>query len=256
MRSSIPSRARAARPALRWAWLVLAGLTVSACASANGADAPATTTAASAAPVTTAAAADDPIAFSATTAPEPTTTTAAPPPSTAPTTTTIALPIPEPPPADAHAAEPDVVLGTLEIARLNLKTQFRAGVTLTTIDKGPGWWPGTAMPGQIGNVVIAGHRVTHTKPFRHLDTLQVGDQAVFTLNDGTRVVYAVTGNEVVVPTNIGIITQTPAHTLTLFACHPPGSARFRFVVHLAQVDPPVPDPAAANPSAPTTAVAA
>lgn len=88
------------------------------------------------------------------------------------------------------------------------------------------------MPGQAGNVVVAGHRTTRTKPFRHLDSLAVGDQVIFTM-EGSRWVYKVTGSEVVPDTALWITDQTAEPTATLFACHPPGSAKFRWVTRLA-----------------------
>ena len=49
------------------------------------------------------------------------------------------------------------------------------GVDLGALSQGVGHWPGTAEPGQTGNMVIAGHRTTHGAPFRRLDELRVGD---------------------------------------------------------------------------------
>jgi sortase A len=79
---------------------------------------------------------------------------------------------------------------------------------------------------------VAGHRVSHSKPFRHIDDLVDGDQVKFTIN-GTVFTYVVTGHEIVDPTAIRIVAQTPEPTATLFACHPPGSVAERYVVHLA-----------------------
>ncbi|MBK9180354.1 MAG: class E sortase [Acidimicrobiales bacterium] len=152
--------------------------------------------------------------------------------------TTVATlpPLPQPamPPDDPYAPEPDVVVGTIEIPRLGVAETLRQGLSLVTIDRGPSHWPGTALPGQLGNVVVAGHRVTHSKPFRHLDQLVAGDQVVFTVA-GARHVYEVTGAEVVTPDAVRIVSQTHDRTGTLFACHPPGSASHRYVVHLRYV---------------------
>jgi sortase A len=150
------------------------------------------------------------------------------------TTTTVpeTLPNPEEVPADPRAAEPLVELGTIEIPRINVGKSMFEGITLTTLDHGPGHWPGTAMPGHAGNVVIAGHRVSHDKPFRHLEQLEVGDDVILTTAEG-RFVYKVTGTEVVYPDALWIADQTADYTATLFACHPAGSTRQRIVVHLA-----------------------
>jgi sortase A len=154
--------------------------------------------------------------------------------STTSTTTTVAdtLPNPEAVPADPRAAEAVVELGTIEIPKIGVTKSFYEGITLTTLDHGPGHWPGTAMPGHQGNVVIAGHRVSHDKPFRHLEQLEVGDDVIFTTDEG-RFIYKVTGTEVVYPDALWIADQTADYTATLFACHPAGSTRQRIVVHLA-----------------------
>ena len=88
------------------------------------------------------------------------------------------------------------------------------------------------MPGQIGNVVVAGHRVSHSKPFRNIDKL-VGRRPRHVHRRRRRYNYVVTGHEIVDPTAIRIVDQTPTPTATLFACHPPGSVAERYVVHLA-----------------------
>ena len=159
--------------------------------------------------------------------------------STVPQTTAAAavaaLPIPVPAPVDSRGDEPVVELGTIEIPKIGLNTTMYEGIRLTTLDRGPGHWPGTAMPGQDGNVVVAGHRVSHDKPFRNVDKLAPGDQVIFTTPDG-RYVYEVTSTEIVAPDAIHIIDQTTDKTATLFACHPPGSTRQRIVVHLAFVE--------------------
>ena len=158
---------------------------------------------------------------------------------TVPTTTSTVPPVtattlrPVDPPKDPYAAEPAVVLGTISIPKLGLDVPLNEGISLRTIDRGPGHWPGTAMPGaKTGNVVVAGHRVTHTRPFRHLDALRPGDEIIFTVN-GIRSVYSVTGSQVVTPKQTEIVNQTSAPTATLFACHPPGSARYRYEIHAA-----------------------
>jgi sortase A len=157
----------------------------------------------------------------------PTTTTTA-----APTTTGAPLPVPAAVPADSAGHEPVIDLGTIEIPKVGLSMQMYEGIRLTTLDRGPGHWPGTAMPGQLGNVVVAGHRVSHAKPFRNLDKLVPGDQVIFSTAAG-KFVYTVTSTEVVQPDALWIVDQTADYTATLFACHPPGSTRQRIVVHLA-----------------------
>ena len=161
-------------------------------------------------------------------APEDTTTTTS--------TTAPASPIPTnrpiDVPSDPYAQEPIQEIGTIEIPKIGLKHRVMHGITLRNIDKGPSHWPGTALPGEAGNTVFAGHRVTHSHPFRRINELAPGDQVIFNVA-GVRSVYAVTGSQVVTPDATHIANQTPTPTGTLFACHPPGSARYRYVVFLA-----------------------
>jgi len=168
-----------------------------------------------------------------------TTTTAAPTTTSTSTTTTVysgpptlapgqSLPQPENiPPEDT--VEPEVIVGAIAIPRIDVIQNLYRGVTLPTLDKGVGWWPGTAMPGQVGNVVLGGHRVSKKKPFRNLDQLQSGDEIFLSSADGD-FVYVVDRTFIVQPTDVWIIDQTTDATLTLFACHPPGSTRERIVV--------------------------
>jgi sortase A len=167
-----------------------------------------------------------------TTVPATTSTTIAPTTSTTemPTTTSEALPVPLDAPAP-RANEPIVELGTIEMPTIGVNKPMFEGVSLTVLDHGPGHWPGSAMPGHVGNVVVGGHRTSHDKPFRNIDQLATGDEVIFTTSEG-RFVYRVTSTEVVTPDAIRIIDQTAAFTATLFACHPVGSTRERIVVHL------------------------
>ena len=193
-----------------------------------------------------------------TAAPEAVTTTVAPttvPPTTVPTTTiaptTTAAPTTEAPtttlaptttveeedpvlgtpaaPPPPRANEPVLEVGTLEIPAIGVDKTMYEGITLNTLDRGPGHWPGTAGPGQAGNMVIAGHRTSHDRPFYDLDKLAPGDEIEVTNMAGT-FVYQVTDTIVVSPSDTWIVDQTPEKTITLFACHPKGSTRQRIVV--------------------------
>jgi sortase A len=149
----------------------------------------------------------------------------------APAVAVLPLPVPEDAPADAHADTPVVVHGTLALPSIGVSQPLHEGVTLTAINRGPSHWPGTALPGQLGNVVVAGHRTTYTMPFYDIDRLVPGDPLVFSMNDGTVWTYELTATEIVDPDAMHIVEQTPEHTATLFACHPRGSAAWRFVAH-------------------------
>lgn len=142
-----------------------------------------------------------------------------------------ALPQPEDSPADPNADVPITQIGEIEIPKIGLVHPVFEGVWLTVINHGPGHWPGSAKPGGYGNAVFAGHRVTHTHPFRRINELVPGDDIIVRTDKGV-FTYKMTSSEVVNPkTGISIVDQHPGHTITLFACHPPGSAQYRYVVH-------------------------
>lgn len=146
------------------------------------------------------------------------------------TTTTLALATPELAPADPRADVPVVEIGSISIPSIGLEHPVYEGVWLTVIDRGPGHWPGTPLPGGWGNAVFGGHRVTHSHPFFDLDRLAPGDEIAFDLADGSTHVYRVTEQFVVRPEDVWIVDQAPGRTLTLFSCHPKGSARQRIVI--------------------------
>ncbi|HEX6166769.1 MAG TPA: class E sortase [Acidimicrobiales bacterium] len=160
-----------------------------------------------------------------------TTTTAVAAPTTTAPPAAGGLPVPEDSPADPYAPAPVVVHGTLELPSVGVAQPLHEGVTLTAINRGPSHWPGSAMPGQLGNVVVAGHRTTYTQPFHDLDRLAPGDPLVFRMTDGSVWTYELTSTEIVGPDAMHIVDQAPEHTATLFACHPKGSAAQRIVAH-------------------------
>ena len=222
-------------PMRRGAGILFAGvLLLGACSGDDDALAPATSAPASTTTAVrsttsrpTASTAPTSAPSTSTTSTTTSTTAAVPPPAP-----TVALPIPEPPPAEDGTREPRVEVGSIEIPAIGLSTAMWEGIRLSTLDNGPGHWPGTAMPGEVGNAVIAGHRVSHHADFRHLDDLVAGDDVIMTTSSG-RFVYKVLSSEIVKPDALWVVDQTPEATATLFACHPPGSVRERIVVHLA-----------------------
>lgn len=134
----------------------------------------------------------------------------------------------------ARPTAPDVgdPVALIRIPRLGTDWRFVVveGAAKDQLAKGPGHIPGTALPGQVGNVGIAGHRVTHAHPFYDLDQLRPGDRVVLRTTDG-RFTYTVTGSRVVAPTEVSVLDARPGQRLlTLTTCHPRYSARQRLVV--------------------------
>jgi sortase A len=149
----------------------------------------------------------------------------------------------EPPTTPAGPSLPVSSLGK-GFARIYLPTLGRKevhvvveGVSHADLKKGPGHFPGTDLPGALGNVVISGHRTTYGAPFNRLDELHVGDPIVLE----TRTMfftYAVQRLFVVKPSAIGVTYHVPDHPtatptqrlLTLTTCNPKYSARTRLIV--------------------------
>ncbi len=148
------------------------------------------------------------------------------------------------PSATPSAAVPDVVPGDaiaiIKIPRLGSGYSYAVveGVSTADLKKGPGHYPGTAMPGQLGNFVVSGHRTTYLAPFNGLDTLQVGDAIVIETADSWYT-YRVTNMETVLPTDVAVILPVPNKPkakpnealITLTTCTPKYSASHRLVVH-------------------------
>jgi sortase A len=111
------------------------------------------------------------------------------------------------------------------------------GVSHADLKKGPGHFPGTDLPGQLGNVVISGHRTTYGAPFNRLDELHVGDAIVLETRTAFYT-YTVQRLFVVKPSAIGVTYHVPDHPnakptqrlLTLTTCNPKYSAKTRLVV--------------------------
>ncbi|MEP7204016.1 MAG: class E sortase [Ilumatobacteraceae bacterium] len=134
------------------------------------------------------------------------------------------------------AAEPlpvaEEAVARLEIPRMGLNRIVVEGATAEALTKGPGHFPETPLPGQLGNAAIAGHRTTHLHPFFDIDQLQPGDEIIVTTLNG-RYVYHVTGTEIVDPDAYAAViptTDVTKATLTLVSCTPRYSAKNRIVV--------------------------
>jgi LPXTG-site transpeptidase (sortase) family protein len=137
---------------------------------------------------------------------------------------------PAPVPADGGA------IGRLYIPKLNLEWVMVEGISLDDLQGAPGHYPGTAMPGQIGNFAAAGHR--ERGMFWDLDEVQSGDYLVMETSTNWYV-YQVFQNEIVSPHAIEVISPTPdkpgvAATqadITLTTCNPKWDNYQRMVVH-------------------------
>jgi sortase A len=104
------------------------------------------------------------------------------------------------------------------------------GTGRSALRAGAGHYPGTPLPGQPGNVAIAGHRTTYGKPFANLDHLRSGSLIVLDTPIGPYTYRVVRDPYPVSRTDLSVVDWSPGSTLTLTTCHPKGSARQRLVV--------------------------
>ncbi len=123
-------------------------------------------------------------------------------------------------------------MARIEIPAIGVDEIVVSGVRPNDLQKGPGHFPRTPMPGQLGNAAIAGHRTTYGSPFRQVDKLQPGDEIVVRTAQGG-FVYLVTGTEIVSPQDSHVVSTIDPDTanLTLVSCHPVFSAAQRIIVY-------------------------
>lgn len=152
----------------------------------------------------------------------------------------IATPREGPPPALDTPAD-TMVFGAMHVPDFDRETfPLAEGVSLEEVlnVKGAGHYPETALPGEVGNFSVAGHRNTYGRVFEDIARLQEGDPIVVETADAF-LVYEVTSWEVVMPDDVDVIAPVPGdfqaepteRMLTLTACHPMYSARERYIVH-------------------------
>lgn len=122
------------------------------------------------------------------------------------------------------------VIGRILIPRLHLSAIVEEGVDELTLSRAVGHIPGTALPGETGNMAIAGHRDTF---FRALKDLKPDDKIDFTTHL-RHFHYIVDSITVVEPTDVSVLEPTGGRTLTIVTCFPfnyIGNAPRRFIVH-------------------------
>ncbi len=132
----------------------------------------------------------------------------------------------------------------LQIPRIRVDQVVVEGTTLADLRRGPGHYPGTPLPGQPGNVAIAGHRTTYGRPFYDLNELSPGDQVLLSV-PGHTWRYLVTSSMVVAPSDLAVAgpLAAPGGWLTLTTCNPRYSSATRLVVRARLASPAATAPA-------------
>ena len=149
-------------------------------------------------------------------------------------------------PATTRVADPPqgTVMAHLQVPGIGLDQFVVSGTGESDLAKGPGHYLGTAMPGQAGNVAIAGHRTTHGAPFNRLAELSMGDPVYLTAADGERLTYIVSAVPIAVsPRDVTVLNNFGDNRLTLTTCNPEYSAVQRLIVVAAYLPPGASHPA-------------
>jgi sortase A len=120
-------------------------------------------------------------------------------------------------------------IGRVRIPDMDLDTVLVEGTNTGTLQKGPGRYPETAVPGQGRTIGIAGHRTTYLAPFRHIDRLEEGDEVIIEMPYAT-FTYVVEQVDIVEPTDVQIVDDVGYERVVLTACHPLYSAAERYAV--------------------------
>jgi len=124
------------------------------------------------------------------------------------------------------------VIGRISMPTLGVDSWIVVGSKLKYLEKGPGVFPNSAMPGHLGNFAVAGHRTSYGAPFGDIDRLAKGDEFTVTSQEGS-FTYTVTGNEIVDPTEVSVLktADSTRAVATLITCHPKWTSSQRLVVH-------------------------
>ena len=137
-------------------------------------------------------------------------------------------------PASGIRLAPQTRIGRIEIPRLNVKAVVQEGVDSKTLRRAVGHVPGTALPGETGNVALAAHRDTF---FRGLRDVKKEDRITVATPD-REIEYVVDSLEIVTPKEVRVRAPTATPVLTLVTCYPfnfIGKAPKRLIVRARQV---------------------
>jgi sortase A len=142
-------------------------------------------------------------------------------------------------PDTAAEPVPGAAYAQLRIPRLGTDWDWVLieGVDPDDLADGPGHYPGTADPGEVGNFSVAGHRATHGEPFADLDRMRRGDEVLVT-RGGRTWRYLVDESFVTVPSDVAVVAPVPRRPgarpttarITLTTCNPRYGSGERLVV--------------------------
>jgi len=120
------------------------------------------------------------------------------------------IPIPTPGPEQAIQ---------IQIPSISVDAPVVQGDGWEQLKKGVAQHPGSADPGQTGNMVLSAHNDVFGEIFRHLDQLERGDQIIINTPQHS-FTYSITNIQIVKPTDVEVMASTPNPTITLISCYP------------------------------------
>ena len=124
------------------------------------------------------------------------------------------------------------LVGRITIPSIGVSKYVVAGVRLKDLERGPGLFPGSPLPGQKGNVAIAGHRTTFGAPFSRIDEIHDKEKIIIESKDGT-FTYTVDGEPKIISATDTAVTKTTdpdIATVTLVSCYPKWTSTQRIIV--------------------------
>ena len=137
-------------------------------------------------------------------------------------------------------------VASITISKIGVDEVVVEGTQVGDLRKGPGHYGSTPLPGQPGNVSIAGHRTTYGAPFANINKLEEGDEIAVRTIQGLfvyRVIDLDSSSEnsyrIVSPSQSSELHYKEGNHLTLTSCHPRFSARQRIIVRAELVGNPV-----------------
>ncbi|QOY86430.1 class D sortase [Paludibaculum fermentans] len=126
------------------------------------------------------------------------------------------------------------LIGRIEISRLDLDVIVAEGIDGKTLRRAAGHIPGTALPGELGNIGISAHRDTFFRPLRDVRR----NDLIKITTPGGEFRYRVVSTRVVEPRDVTVLDSGEGESLTLVTCYPfsfVGPAPDRFIVRAERV---------------------
>jgi len=119
----------------------------------------------------------------------------------------------------------------ITIPKIELDWIVNKGTDYLTLRKGPGYYTSSALPGEAGTCVVAGHRTTYGAPFNRVDELEEGDEILIETEGNEKFTYLVTSQETILPDDMTVLENTEYPSLVLSTCHPKYYATRRLIIY-------------------------